>query len=65
MAQALRKARQLGSNPNAIFMTYRSGEQLQLSRTATTTTGTPVPWPDNYMGIPIYYSNNISEAETV
>jgi hypothetical protein len=65
MAQALRKARELGSNPNAIFMTYRSGEQLQLSRTATTPNGAPVPWPDSYMGIPIYYSNNISNAETV
>jgi len=35
-----------GRPPNAIFMTRRSRRQLKNSRTATTPTGSPAPWPD-------------------
>lgn len=65
LAKGLRQARELGMNPNAIFLTYRSGEQVQVSRTAYHPTGAPVPMPEEYQGIPFYYTNNISNAETV
>lgn len=60
------KFRELNAaGPNAIFMTPRSQEQLRASRTATNETGQPAPLPDQWRGIPIYPTNNISEAETV
>ena len=55
----------LGQEPNAIYMTPRSLEQLRASRTATNPTGAPAPIPTDWNGIPIYLTNSISHAETV
>lgn len=55
----------LGQEPNAIYMTPRSLEQLRKSRTATNPTGAPAPIPTDWNGIPIYVTNSISLAETV
>lgn len=63
LAQAFRKAGELGFEPNAIFASYRSGEQFQTSLTAYHPEGKPVEWQEQYRGVPIYYTNNISNAE--
>jgi HK97 family phage prohead protease len=65
LASALRKARELGMRPNAIMLNPRSGEQLQTSRTTYSPIGAPAPLPEEYQGIPFYYTINISNAETV
>ena len=65
LAQAFRKARELGMRPNAIFATPRSVEQLQISRTTYSPIGAPAPMPEEYMGVPIYQTINLSSAETV
>jgi hypothetical protein len=65
LSNAMKKAAYLGMRPNAIFMTPRTQEQYQQSLTATTTDGRPAPLPDNYRGIPIYPTINLSDAETV
>lgn len=66
MYEAFRKFREnKAGQPNAIFMTPRSQEQLRQSRTATNETGEPAPLPLQWRGIPIYATNNLSEAETV
>jgi HK97 family phage prohead protease len=63
---AYEKFLSLGQEPNAIFMTPRSLEQLRASRTATSEDGKPAPIPDSWgPGIPIYLTNSISHAETV
>ena len=64
--QALQKFRENKvGQPNAIFMTPRSHEGLRAARTATNPSGTPAPLLDNWEGIPIYVTNNLSNAETV
>jgi len=65
LAQAFQKAREIGMNPNAIFMTPRSQSQLQVSRTTYNPTGSPSPLPEEYFGVPIYSTINLSNAETV
>jgi len=65
LAQAFQKARELGMNPNAIFMTPRSQSQLQVSRTTYNPNGAPSPLPQEYFGVPIYSTINLSNAETV
>ena len=56
-----------GRPPNAIYMTRRSRRQLKNSRTATTPTGSPAPWPDSIDGpegpIKIYTTDSISNIE--
>lgn len=59
-----------GIQPDAIFVTRRSLGQWQASRTATTTTGLPAPFPMEVMGlnrtvIPVYLTDSISETETL
>jgi hypothetical protein len=56
--------------PNLIFMSRRSQRQLRDSRlTATGMTimasGQPVPFPDNWMGVPIKVTDAISDAEEI
>jgi hypothetical protein len=65
LAKAFRQARELGMNPNAIFATPRSIEQLQVSRTTYSPIGAPAPMPEEYQGVPIYQTINLSNAETV
>lgn len=62
---AYEKFLSLGQEPNAIFMTPRSLEQLRASRTATNPSGAPAPIPTDWNGVPIYLTNSISHAETV
>ena len=52
--------------PNAWVMSPRSARQLQQSRTATTSTGTPAEWPTQTgaFGVPIIVSNGLGAAET-
>src|SRR5262245_22778526 len=52
ISQALSKF-PVGLPPDVIFMSRRSRQQLQASRTATTTTGAPAPIPEDSFGIPI------------
>jgi hypothetical protein len=63
LAKAFRQAREIGMSPNAIFLTPRSAEQLQVSRTAYHPTGAPIPVPQEYQGVPIYQTINLSNAE--
>lgn len=65
LAQAFQKAREIGMKPNAIFMTPRSQSQLQVSRTTYNPTGSPSPLPQEHLGVPIYSTINLSNAETV
>ena len=56
-----------GLPPNAIYMTKRSRRQWKNSRTATTPTGSPAPWPDVVEGpeglIPVFSSDSLSNIE--
>jgi hypothetical protein len=59
-----------GKGPNHIFMSLRSNQQLQSSRTATNPTGAPAPWPNSVMGvdgamIPIHVTEAISNTESL
>ena len=65
LSQALEKARELGMNPNAIMGTPRSFGQLQRSRTTYSPIGAPAQLPQEYEGIPLYATINLSNAETV
>ena len=59
-----------GKGPNHIFMSLRSNRQLQKSRTATSPTGSPAPWPNSIMGvdgtmISIHVTEAISNTESL
>jgi hypothetical protein len=59
-----------GKGPNHVFMSLRSNRQLQKSRTATSPTGSPAPWPNQILGvdgqmIPIHVTEAISNAESL
>jgi len=58
-----------GRPPTACYMTRRSRRQWKNSRTATTPTGAPAPWPDTIDGpegqIPVYTTDSISNVETL
>jgi hypothetical protein len=59
-----------GKGPNHIFMSLRSNQQLQSSRTATNPTGAPAPWPNSVLGadgsvIPIHVTEAISNTESL
>lgn len=55
----------LGFKPTHIFGNPRSFEQVRASRTATSPSGAPAPRLDNWEGIQIVRSINISKAETI
>jgi hypothetical protein len=59
-----------GRGPTVCFMTLRSLQQLQDSRTATNPTGAPAPWPTSIQGadgtmIPIKVTDAISNTESL
>lgn len=59
-----------GMGPNAVFMTQRSAAQLQSSRTATTPTGQPAPFPTTIKGIdgqdiPLHVTDAIVNTESL
>lgn len=59
-----------GKGPNHIFMTLRSNQQLQSSRTATNPTGAQAPWPNSILGvdgqnIPIHVTEAITNTESL
>lgn len=55
--------------PDALLMSMRSLEQLRSSRTATTPTGSPAPYPESIQGvkgpIPIVVTEALSNIETL
>jgi len=51
--------------PNVIVMNRRSLKQLQASRTATSSTGAPAPFPQESFGIPIIVTDAISSTEAL
>ena len=57
-----------GRPPTACYMTRRSRRQWKNSRTATSPTGAPAPWPDTIDGpegqIPVHSTDSISQAES-
>lgn len=55
----------VGYKPDVLFMSRRSLQQLQDSRTATTTTGAPAPFPMESHGVPIIATDNILDTETL
>lgn len=50
--------------PTHIVMNKRSRKQLQQSRTATSPSGAPAPWPTEWEGIPIISTASITNTET-
>lgn len=54
-----------GVRPDVFFMSRRSHKQLQSSRTATTTTGAPAPFPVEAFGIPIAVTDSILDTEAL
>jgi len=55
----------VGKEPNLIFMTRRSLEQIRSQRTATTTTGKEAPYPDGIFGVPIQTTDALSNSEPI
>jgi len=64
MISALLNKFPAGRPPTVIFMSRRSNGYLQQSRTATTTTGAPAPFPQDVFGIPIAVTDAILDTET-
>jgi hypothetical protein len=50
--------------PNAIIMDRTSLKELQQSRTATTPTGAPAPFPSESFGIPIIVTDHLNTSES-
>lgn len=55
----------IGYGPDAFLMTRRSWQQLQDSRTATSPTGNPAPFPTDFEGIPIIPTDNLLNTEAI
>lgn len=55
----------IGAKPDVLFMSRRSLRQLQSSRTATTVTGAPAPFPTESFGIPIEVTDSIIDTEAL
>jgi len=53
----------VGRKPDVLFMSRRSLQQLQASRTATNPTGAPAPFPQDAFGIPIAVTDAIVDTE--
>lgn len=65
MFAALKLCDDVGCQPNAIYMTSRSLNQLRDSRTTYHPLGLPAPLPTEFQGVPIYVTRNLSDAETI
>ncbi len=55
----------VGYKPDYLLMSRRSRMQLQMSRTATTPTGTPAPYPTEAFGVPIQETDSIVDTEAL
>ena len=55
----------VGYKPDVLLMSRRSRMQLQMSRTATTPTGAPAPYPQEAFGIPIEETDGIVDTEAL
>jgi hypothetical protein len=55
----------IGFEPTHLLMSRRSRRQLQDSRTATTTTGAPAPFPQESFGVPIVTCESIVNTEAL
>ena len=55
----------VGKIPTHLVMSRRSLRQLQQSRTATTVTGAPAPFPTESHGVQIVVSDNVSDTEEI
>jgi Major capsid protein GP7 len=55
----------VGMPPDFLFMSRRSLQQLQASRTATNPTGAPAPIPNEAFSIPILPTESIIDTETL
>jgi hypothetical protein len=62
IAQMLGKF-EVGVVPDVMFMSRRSLQQLQQSRTATNATGVPAPFPTSAFGVPIAVTDAILNTE--
>ncbi len=51
--------------PNIMAMSRRSLAQLRASRTATSTTGAPAPFPTESFNVPIVVTDSVSDKEPV
>lgn len=56
---------EVGWMPDVLFMTRRSLKQLQQSRTATNSTGTPAPFPTESHGVPIAVTDSLRDTEVL
>ena len=65
IAKAIRKLPVDKRNNLVLAMSRRSEEQLQSSRTATTTTGAPAPFPTESHQVSIVVTDNILETEAL
>lgn len=57
-----------GWYPDALYMSQRSGYQLQTSRTSAmqmNVKGSTAPWPTDYQGVPIVYTSSILNTEAI
>lgn len=55
----------VGHKPDYLFMSRRSLQQLQASRTATNATGAPAPFPTEAFGVPIVPTDSILDTESL
>jgi hypothetical protein len=55
----------VGYKPDVLLMSRRSRMQLQMSRTATTPTGAPAPYPQEAFGVPIQETDSILDTESL
>lgn len=55
----------VGKEPTHLLMNRRARKMLQQSRTATTTTGAPAPFPQEAFGIPIVTVESIVDTEAL
>lgn len=53
----------VGYGPSHLLMSRRSLKQLQQSRTATSPSGAPAPYPMESFGVPIIVSDNVMDTE--
>lgn len=54
-----------GRGPTHLVMNRQSQQQLQDSRTATTTSGAPAPFPQESFGVPIVVTDSIVSTEPI